>query len=332
MKKDFEIIDDYEKVTCRLCGLRAKRIYGKHLDKTHKMTSEDYKRLFPDAPLSSEISNVNMGKHMKTDKYKNMFSEKFSGENNPNHKSKTTEEERRERSPFSKKFVKYKNINPDDIEEHVSKFAKNALKDRVSDTTLEYWMNKGFSEEDAKLKLKERQTTFTLDKCIEKYGEEEGINIFNDRQERWQNSLLENGNLKYGYSKASQTLFDEITSLYNIFDKEYLYFAIKNNEYKLKDELNGGLYLYDFTDTKNMKMIEYNGDQYHANPKMYNKDDQPHPFRKELKYKASEIWKRDQRKIEVANQNGFEVLTIWDSEFKKNPKEVIQRCREFLGL
>lgn len=331
MKKDFEIIDDYEKVTCRLCGLRAKRIYGKHLDKTHKMTSEDYKKLFPDAPLSSEISNVNMGKHMKTDKYKNMFSDMFSGEKNPNHKSKTTEEERKERSPFSKKFVKYKDVSPEDIEEHVSKFAKNALKDRVSDTTLEYWINKGFSEEDAKIKLKERQTTFTLDKCIEKYGQEEGTTIFKERQSKWQKSLLENGNMKLGYSKVSQDLFYQLLELYDIQSRTSVYFATKNQEYFISIK-GGEFYSYDFTDKEKKKIIEYNGDQYHANPLLYTENDEPNPFRKGNMFKSSEIWKRDQRKIEVANQNGFEVLTIWDSEFKKNSKEVIQRCREFLGL
>ncbi len=331
MKKDFEIIDDYEKVTCRLCGLRAKRIYGKHLDKTHKMTSEDYKKLFPDAPLSSEVSNINMGKHMKTDKYKNMFSDMFSGENNPNHKSKTTEEERKERSPFSKKFLKYKDIDPEDIEEHVSKFAKNALKDRISDTTLEYWINKGFSEEDAKLKLKERQTTFTLDKCIEKYGQEEGTKVFKERQSKWQKSLLENGNMKLGYSKVSQDLFYQLLELYDIQSRSSVYFATKNQEYFISIK-GGEFYSYDFTDKERKKMIEYNGDQYHANPLLYTENDEPNPFRKGDMFKSSEIWKRDQRKIEVANQNGFEVLTIWDSEFKKNSKEVIQRCREFLGL
>jgi hypothetical protein len=36
-----------------------------------------------------------------------MFSEKIKGEKNPNHKSNTTELERKSRSPFSKEFIKY---------------------------------------------------------------------------------------------------------------------------------------------------------------------------------------------------------------------------------
>ena len=54
--------------------------------------------------------------------------------------------------------------------------------------------------------LKERQTTFTLDKCIFKYGEIEGQKIFRNRQEKWQETLNKNNdkielNKKRGLSK-----------------------------------------------------------------------------------------------------------------------------------
>ena len=71
-------------------------------------TIEDYKKEFPDAPLQCgnmiKKATKNSGKHMKEEKYRKMFSENFKGENNPNHKSKTTLEERKSRSPFSKSF------------------------------------------------------------------------------------------------------------------------------------------------------------------------------------------------------------------------------------
>jgi len=55
--------------------------------------------------------------------------------------------------------------------------------------TKEYWMNKGFSGEEAIIKVKERQSTFSLEKCILKYGEEEGTKVFQKRQDKWQNTL-----------------------------------------------------------------------------------------------------------------------------------------------
>jgi len=54
---------------------------------------------------------------------------------------------------------------------------------------INYWLNRGLSLEDAKSKLSERQSTFSLKKCIEKHGDEMGKQIWNKRQEKWIKSL-----------------------------------------------------------------------------------------------------------------------------------------------
>ncbi len=54
---------------------------------------------------------------------------------------------------------------------------------------IEYYLARGYSLEDAKNALKERQATFTLKKCTEKYGEEDGAKIWQKRQDKWQNTL-----------------------------------------------------------------------------------------------------------------------------------------------
>lgn len=53
----------------------------------------------------------------------------------------------------------------------------------------EYWMIQGYSEQEAIEKVQEIQSTFTLDKCIAKHGEDEGHRIWKTRQENWQNTL-----------------------------------------------------------------------------------------------------------------------------------------------
>lgn len=80
----------------------------------------------------------------------------------------------------------------------------------------------------------------------------------------------------------------------------------------------------------NKKIIEYNGDEYHANPEMFEADEYPHPFRKDKT--AKEIWEKDKRKIEVAKEKGFEVLTIWDSEYRNDKEKILNKCKEFLKL
>jgi hypothetical protein len=289
-----EIKDSVDSVTCRLCGEQCRRVYGKHLKFKHNnMSTEEYKKLFPGAPIMAlsdrENTTKNSGLHMKTEKYKKMFSEKIKGEKNPNHKSNTTEDERKSRSPFSKKFIKYENI--ENVEEHISNFVKDSIKNRIHTTTLEYYLERGYSEEESQNKLKERQSTFSLKKCIEKYGEEYGEKRWRERQEKWQISLLENGNMKCGYSKISQELFDTLCNELNKENDIDIYYATKNKEYYLSIK-NVGFFSYDFTDTKNRKIIEYNGDQYHANPQMYRESDYPHPFYKENGPSAYEIWEK----------------------------------------
>lgn len=329
---NYTINDNEETITCRLCGEQCKRIYGIHMKNKHKgITTDDYRRMFPGAPITSPLDKMstskNSGKHMKDEKYKKMFSEMFSGENNPNHKTKTTEIERKKRSPFSKEFVKYEDI--ENVEDHISKFAKEAIKDRIGSTTVEYFINKGYSEEEAQKMLSERQRTFSLEKCIEKWGNYKGKKIWENRQEKWQKSLLDNGNIKCGFSKISQELFHEIIKNYSHEETQGVYYATKNKEYYISKK-NTGFFSYDFVDINRKKIIEYNGDEYHANPNKYSENDYPHPFYKENGPTAKQIWERDEQKINIAKQEGFEVLVVWDSEWRKNKEDILTKCIEFI--
>ena len=140
--------------------------------------------------------------------------------------------------------------------------------------------------------------------------------------------MIENGNIKNGYSKISQVLFSEILNYYDIEDRKHIYYHTKNREFVIQHE--NGIYLYDFTDESNKKMIEYNGDQYHANPKIYEKNDMPHPYHKNKNFTAEKIWEKDNHKLSMANKHGYEVLVIWDSDYRKNPKQTLEKCIEFL--
>ena len=44
------------------------------------------------------------------------------------------------------------------------------------------------------------------------------------------------------------------------------------------------------------------------------------------------MWQKDAEKIRIANENGFGVLTIWDSEYKKGKKGTLQKCLDFLNI
>ena len=44
------------------------------------------------------------------------------------------------------------------------------------------------------------------------------------------------------------------------------------------------------------------------------------------------MWQKDAEKIRIANENGFEVLTIWDSEYKKDKECILKKCLDFLNI
>jgi hypothetical protein len=328
------IIEDTEElVTCRICGFKGKRLYGgSHFRHAHNnITSKDYRSLFNGALVTSPIDYIsttkNSGLYMKTEKYKKMFSEKFKGEKNPNHSSKTTYEYRQSLSPFSISFYerKYPSNTLLENKKLLSIFTKKAFKDRVLTTDIQYYLNQGLSPEDAKAALSKRQTTFNKEICIEKYGEVEGLKRWEERQSKWKKSLVDGGNMTSGYSKVSQELFDSIERVMG--SRENFKYATKGGEFGITE--GEKTYQYDFIDTENNKIIEYNGDLFHANPRMFESSDCPNPFRENLT--SSEIWDYDKVKLDLADQNGYEVLVIWESDYNSDSTKVLGECVKFLS-
>jgi hypothetical protein len=310
-------------VVCQICGEKCARIYGQHLKSSHNMTSAEYKKMFPDVKMHSEKDKYNIsknsGKYMKEDKYRKMFSEMFKGENNPNHKSKTTEQHRKEISPFSKEFYKKRGLT----EEDYKKFIKNVSENRKYTTQLDYWINKGYSENEAKVALSERQSTFTLKKCIEKYGEEDGLKKWKERQEKWKAKVFnKDTHIGRGESLLSEEIIKEIL-YYNKNNEKLLYGKCEKFIY---DSINKHAYKFDLTNENNKRIIEVNGIFWHCKPDIY----KPDYFHKVKKITANDIWNYDSRKKETANAHGYDVLVIWEDDFYNNPEYIIKKCIDFI--
>lgn len=60
---------------------------------------------------------------------------------------------------------------------------------RTSHRRKEYWLEKGFTEKEAIEQISKVQSTFSLEKCIEKHGVDVGYKKWKSRQEKWQNTL-----------------------------------------------------------------------------------------------------------------------------------------------
>ena len=89
-------------------------------------------------------------------------------------------------------------------------------------------MNKGYNEKEAKQKLSDRQKTFTLNKCVIKYGEIKGLEIWNDRQRKWSEKIeqkYKNGDfVRFNNDMTSipeNELFESIAKKLNIEKSSY---------------------------------------------------------------------------------------------------------------
>lgn len=182
----------------------------------------------------------------------------------------------------------------------------------------EYWMFRGYTEEESINKIKKLQANFSLSKCIEKYGDKSGHEIWSNRQIKWLNSLKSSG-IYSGYSKISKELFD---SLSKEFPNEKFFYA--DNEQIVKtDKLSISV---DFLFEKESKIIEFNGDYWHANPKKYNKNS-----KMKGGVLAETIWEFDKTRNDELLKSGYEVLIIWESDYRNNKKGTIKKCINFLN-
>lgn len=154
-----------------------------------------------------------------------------------------------------------------------------------------------------------------LPSFIKKYGEQLGrekYTIFMDKKRPYT-------------SKMADDFFKELYEYENQDDNIYTGFL--NNEYGVMGENN--YFKYDYVNITKGKVIEFNGNIWHANPLIYEASDTPNPFNKTQT--ASEIWNKDKIKLDtIKYKRGFEVLEIWETDIV-NRKNIIEKCLEFLN-
>ena len=325
-KEDFPDGSDF--VVCKECGVRARQLL-QHVEKVHHMTVEDYcvKHNCTRYDLSCEALHKQMSTNISKACHEGRCGWQ-KGKENPSH----SEECRNgRRSPWSMNYKGYDGLNNTEKKQKISQFAKNVADAREANgnnsLTVEYYVNKGFSIDEAKKKLKERQSTFSLEKCISQYGEDEGRKIFAERQEKWQSTLkskpieeierinkakMLNGK---GYSKISQQLFNEIML---VIGNEYInvYYATNNpnldfNEYMVHDNNTQCNFFLDFYVKDNNKVIEFDGDYWHGEKRGNQK--------------------RDKEREEKLKALGYvNILHVKERDYKANPQKVVDECVEFI--
>lgn len=169
---------------------------------------------------------------------------------------------------------------------------------------------------------------------IDKYGETEGLKKFNNICKRKRNTK-ENFISKYGeteglkrwnnYRSNVRTPYSKIASeLFTKLDKtlKTLIFEPKNRELLLESSEN--YFYYDCFHKESNTIIEFNGDYFHINPKIYSKDNWKPIFN--LDY--DKIILKDRIKQDFAVKY-YRLIVVWESYYKNNKDKCVD---EILSL
>jgi len=143
------------------------------------------------------------------------------------------------------------------------------------------------------------------------------------KQKAYKNNI---GNIRENTIKAQIAAIEKTKNTkIEIFVKSLL----EINNIQFLQQIKISKYWYDFAINK--KIIEVDGDYWHANPKVYDKNHLFHfPGNKTMF--AFQIWKRDNIKNKIAIKNGFKTLRIWEKDIKENPDNVNTKILTFLEV
>jgi hypothetical protein len=184
----------------------------------------------------------------------------------------------------------------------------------VSKRGLKYWVN--YHNGDVKLakkSLADYQNNTSIDKFIERYGIEVGTFKYME----WVEQVTQQG--FKGYSNKSQLLFWQLFNELNLSKYDtYFYELNKEQSFYFNDKLIKVDFKY-----KN-KIIEFNGDYWHANPSKFVKSDMIHETL------AYDIWERDAQRLEYLKNANYNVLVVWESDWDNYSDKIINECKNFL--
>lgn len=227
--------------------------------------------------------------------------------------------------PFWDNFTHYYRLFKElDIDYSLKKsLEKQTTKDKRTKTHFErYGIEHNFKKE-AKSRKKWEKRLFEKEGITNVFQREDvknkSIETFLNKYstELWKHSLTVRGSGII--SKLNRVVFE-------LLDNLKIDYSI---EYKLNAKSIGKNYFsYDILLNNSKKIIEVNGDYWHGNPLIYKETDII------LKGSSQEIlvtdkWKKDKIKIDFAINQGYDVLILWENEFKNGEQYIIDKIKNF---
>lgn len=285
---------------CKICEFEGKSLIG-HLLHKHKLTCKEYDTLYGTNLVFRVTDSTKSEYKIEVKKYQSKsiwqvvyWTERYG----------LTEEEAKV------KIRDYQRINS----------SKVIPTSESRPLNKDYWkVRKGFTEEEAveqvrliqakrsakSNKFKGKKHTDESKKAISKY---------------FKNHISEIGAAEWashfgkfsGFSKIERACYAELVSVLDI---------------KMESNVKIGDYIVDMI-FKN-KIIEFNGDYWHGNPAIY-KSGQTLKFPQEV-ITVDSLWEKDKRRIEYLTESGYEVLIIWECDWRLEKDTVISQVKSFIN-
>jgi len=187
---------------------------------------------------------------------------------------------------------------------------------QASKRSLEYWINHHSGNlELATTSHKNFQDHTSLEKFVSKYGEIVGT----EKYLIWKELIINNPKNPRGYSKSSQELFWKLYRELSLSEEDTSFHELNKEQIFYKDN---SIIKVDFK--YKTKIIEFNGDYWHANPAFYKEDEKIKPGI------VKDIWKKDSNRVKWLESCGYKVLIVWEREWKKDKDLVLNECKNFL--
>ena len=222
---------------------------------------------------------------------------------------------------------------------------KKFLEWRSFPSEIKHWTKKGFSEIEAKEKVIEFQREQSIKGNNEKTHIKRSLKYSGDKNPMSLTSISNRKGVTRSEASKLTPCFGRTGDKHPMFGRKHTDEALKkigqhinhSGKSKIEHELSDTLisilggeknspvsgWCCDYVNYENKLIVEFFGDFWHHNPKLYNIVH----VNKITNRSSKQVWDRDARKLNELREQGYEVVVIWETEWRNSKDECIERIK-----
>lgn len=300
-------------IQCKICGFSGKSLTS-HICRKHKITCQEYVDRFGGPIQTMSVEQKRKLSKIGIEKYKN-----------PERRKTMSAVQKNGASIFTTKYWIKRGFSELDAMRKVSEIqSKNSKKSNQSEKSkswmqVKFWLDRGVDQKAAELEISKRQS-----KLSNRSSKFLGCKRTDSSKKKISLAMRQKIN-EIGTGRWASH-FGKFSGRSNAEIKCYTY--LKDNvEPKLEANVPIGSYIVDMLIGN--KIIEFNGDFWHANPKLYKPTDELKPCGGPTKL-ASTIWENEKIRLDDLRKLGYDVFVMWESEWSNERESTINKIKHFL--